>query len=42
MEKVAAVVLVLVILFAASPVALRAGSEMAPVRIAGHGGGELL
>ena len=42
MWKVAAVLLVLVIVFAAAPVALRAGSEMTPVRIAGHGGGELL
>lgn len=42
MRKIAAVALVLVLLVAASPVALRAGSDVAPVWYAGHGGGELL
>jgi len=42
MGKVGVVVLGLVILFAALPVGWLAESARAPVRIAGHGGGELL
>ena len=42
MGKVAVVVLALVSLFAALPVGWLAESAKAQVKIAGHGGGELL